>query len=238
MWASVLVLVARLAAVYMLVYLLCVQVPEGRTKYSHNSPGGYNKNERRSRMFICVWSQHLVWQFDLRLQSSVGVLLYFAFQPLIKGNLHLVRSEMLLSLAIINIKQYIKQLLRYFEWWTDRDQHCQPLFWHGRKTYESNKWINIKHLFTKQTESYQPRCSVVPPVGGVVVEGQKPQEGFAVLRCWCHQQSDSCLHPVGTLNQQEPGLKQSVMPPAGREDRRATHQRDFFMLLWWKFVDI
>lgn len=50
MWASVLVLVAWLAAVYML--LLCVQVPEGRTKYSHNSPGVYNK----------MLLEHLSWQ--------------------------------------------------------------------------------------------------------------------------------------------------------------------------------
>lgn len=56
----------------------------------------------------------------------------------------------------------------------------------------------------------------MPPVGGVIIEGHQPKEGFAVLRCWVHQQLDSQLHPVGTLNQQEPSLKHVVVPPTGQ----------------------
>lgn len=56
-------------------------------------------------------------------------------------------------------------------------------------------------------ESYQQQWSMMPPVGGVVEEGQQPQQGFGVIRRWRHQQLDSHLYPVGTLNQQEPRLK-------------------------------
>lgn len=58
----------------------------------------------------------------------------------------------------------------------------------------------------------------MPPVGGVVIEGQQPQEGPTVLRPFCPQQLDGHLHPVCTLDQQEPGLEHSVVPPTGWEE--------------------
>lgn len=60
----------------------------------------------------------------------------------------------------------------------------------------------------------------MPPVGGVVVDGQQPQQGATVLRSCSHQQLDCSLHPVGTLNQQEPGLKHFEVPPAGQEEKQ------------------
>lgn len=68
--------------------------------------------------------------------------------------------------------------------------------------------------------SYQLQRSVVPPVSGVVVEGEQPQEGGTVLRLRRHQQLDSHLHPMGTLDQKEPGLEHCVEPPTAQNMKK------------------
>lgn len=67
-----------------------------------------------------------------------------------------------------------------------------------------------------------------------MVKGEQPQKGAAVLGAACYQQLHRHLHPVGTLNQQEPGLKHCVLPPKGHQENAqvrlesSTHQ----CLLW------
>lgn len=59
-------------------------------------------------------------------------------------------------------------------------------------------------------QHYQLLISVVPPVGGVVVKGQQPQQWVAVSNLSGGQQPEGLVHPVGTLDQHEPGLKYDV----------------------------
>jgi len=65
----------------------------------------------------------------------------------------------------------------------------------------------------------------MPPVGGVVVEEEQPPQGAAGLGFRCHQQLDGHLHPVGALDQQEPGLEHSVVPPTGQEQNQGSALR-------------